>query len=160
MKYQLWSQDEYGTGVILGTFTNPEDGVKKARTLVTDANFGNALSSAEQNLAIEAYLVEILKPNGEVDPSLFYASNRPDGEYRFIKSGSSNLEKFSDENKVKIYVGSRFATETKTVADNKTEKVKTETRMYLKDHKGKEISSLTHDLLKAKTIYFIRQITG
>jgi hypothetical protein len=140
MKFQLWSRDEHGTTSIVGTFPNPDRAAKQAMDLVTQANFSNALSSSEQMRNIEAYFVEM-------DKSSYYSGNRPDGKHRFINdTGESSL---IGNSSLKIYVGSKF----EKIA-NSTEKK--ESKIYLVDHKKKEVNTLDHELLKDKTIYFIR----
>jgi len=48
MKYQLWTEDEYRTSAIVGSFASPESAAETARKLVTDANFSNALSTTDR----------------------------------------------------------------------------------------------------------------
>ena len=38
MKYQLWTEDEYRTSAIIGSFESPESAAETARKLVTEAN--------------------------------------------------------------------------------------------------------------------------
>jgi len=145
MKYQLWSQDEYGTGSILGSFDETEKLVKKASDIVTDANFGNALTSKEQLTSVEAYMVEL------EDNKLLYASSRPDGKHKVFKVGAKELQPIDPKTtKVRIYIGSKFAKQ----ADG----TKKEERLYMKDPKGNPVTSLTHELLKGKTVYFAKAL--
>jgi hypothetical protein len=154
MKVQLWSQDEYGTGSIVGTFDGPTSHVQamnKASQLVTDANFGNSLTASEQLSSVEAYLIEFVDGNGEADNSVVYASARPDGKHRAMKVGSNDLAVLDPKTtSVRVYIGSKFA--------KQPDKSKVETRLYMKDSKGRPVTSLTHESLQKKTVYFIRKV--
>lgn len=154
-KFQLWSQDEYGAGSILGTFKSPVEAEKKAREIVNAANFDNALTSATQLNSIEAYMVEI--QGSDETSHAFYASNRPDGKHRKYYTETTEggitweLKVMEKNEDVRIYIGSIFSG-----------KEKKEERIYLKDTKGKFVNSLTSlqniDILRDKTIYFIRSV--
>jgi hypothetical protein len=146
MKYQVWNQDEYGKGVIIATFDEYADAIKKARQLVTDANFSNSLSATEQMRNIEAYLVEIVADD-KIDENNIYAGNRRGGKFWNFKVGQSKMTTF-DPNKmeVNIYIGSKFA---------KTKDGNIETKVYLTDEKKRIIKKIDHDILGGKSIYFI-----
>jgi len=147
MKYQLWTEDEYRTSAIVGSFASPESAAETARKLVTDANFSNALSTTDRMRNIEAYFVEMLNKKGSSSDSLFYGGNRRGGKYVSYKSASVEPTEFEPKNTpIRIYVGSTFSKK-----NGKNE----ETRIYLNDEKGKQVSSLSHLLLSGKTIYFI-----
>lgn len=139
-KCQLWSRDEYGTSSILGTFSSSDDALSKARALVTEANFSNSLSSAEQMRSVEAYLIEL-----ETDDGTYAGMSQ--NKHMSFKTGSVAAIATPESVSVNIYVGSKF--------ENKT---KNETRVYMKDDKGKPITSLNHASLKGKTVYFVRPI--
>lgn len=143
MKYQLISQDEYGTTSIISTFANTELALDKASKLVTSHNFENALTSSEQLKNIEAFLVEI------GDNTLVYSSNKPDNKHKAIKVASQEVVPVDPATAVRVYIGSRFA---------KVAGKMNETRHYLVDGKNRPVSTLNHELLKGKTIYFVRQI--
>jgi len=144
MKIQLWSQDEYGTGAICGTFTEPGKAFKLASELVTQANLGNALSSSEQLKTLEAYFVE-------VQDAFAYSGNRPDGKHRVVKLGSNDVEVLDPKTyQVRVYIGSKF--------DKQPDGSRKETRLYMNDQKGKPVTSLTNEALRGKTVYFIKQI--
>lgn len=144
MKYQLISQDEYGTTAIIATAPTPEAALDKASKLVTSHNFENALTASEQMKSIEAFLVEL------DDGKLIYSSNRPDNKHKAIKVGSNDVVAVEPTTPIKIYIGSKFA-------KNALGKM-SETRHYLSDGKKRPVESFTHELLKGKTIYFVRQI--
>lgn len=146
MKYQLWSQDEYGTGSIVGTFIDPLEAIKKASTLVTEANLGNSLSSSEQMKNLEAYMIEFS------DQKLVYASNRPDGKHRAFKIGSTETQVVDPKNtEVQIYIGSKF--------DKQPDESRKETRLYMKDPKGNPVTTINNQILTGKTVYFLRAIS-
>jgi hypothetical protein len=146
MKYQLWNQDEYGTGVIIGTYTEYKEAVSKARSLVTEANFTNSLSVMEQMRNIEAYFVELQK-NGKIDEKAIYAGNRRGGKYWSFKVGESKVDTIDPEKtSVSIYIGSKFA---KVAGEN------VETKVYLVDEKKRPVTTLDHQTLAGKAIYFI-----
>lgn len=147
MKYQLWNQDEYGTGSIVGTFDDPNEAVTKARNLVTSDNFGNSLSSVEQIKNVESYFVDMLGKKNVINDSVLYGGNRKGGKYVTYKVGSTEPSEFSPNNtQVRIYIGSKFSSNGKT---------KEETRIYMTDDKGNLVSSLTNKLLTGKSIYFV-----
>lgn len=147
MKYQLWNQDEYGTGSIVGTFDSAEKAVAQARQLVTSANFGNSLSATEQMRNIESYFVEMLGKKNVIDSDAVYGGNRRGGKFVSYKVGSADPVEFaSDKSMVRIYVGSKFT--------NKGA-AKEEAKIYMTDDKGNLISSLNHKSLAGKSIYFI-----
>jgi len=139
MKYQLWSRDEYGTSSIVGTFSTSEDALQKARTLVTDANFNNSLSSGEQLKTVEAYMVELDKG--------VYAGMSQNKHSSFTKGAAAPLEKLP---LVNVYIGSKFA---------KKDAKMVESKVYMKDEKGKAVNSLDHASLRGKTVYFVRPIS-
>lgn len=146
MKYQLWNQDEYGKGVIIGTFDNHEDAIKKARGLVSDANFSNSLSTLEQMKSIEAYFVEIMD-NDMINYDNIYAGNRRGGKYWSFKVAEGKTTAFDPSTtKVSIYIGSKFA---------KTKDGNVETKVYLLDEKKRPVRSVNHDILAGKSIFFI-----
>jgi len=138
MKYQLWSRDEYGTSSIVGTFSTSDDALQKGRTLVTDANFNNSLSSGEQLKTVEAYMIEL-------DDSV-YAGMSQNKHSVFTKGAAAAVK---DLPSVNVYIGSKFAKK-----DGKT----VESKVYMKDDKGRTVSSLDHAALKGKTVYFVRPI--
>lgn len=139
MKYQLWSRDEYGTSSIVGTFSTSEEALQKGRSLVTDANFNNSLSSGEQLKTIEAYMVELDKG--------VYAGMSQNKHSAFTKGAAAPLKELPTVN---VYIGSKFA--------NKDSK-KVESKVYMKDEKGKTVNSLDHASLRGKTVYFVRPIS-
>jgi len=152
MKFQLWTRDEYGTGAIVGTFSNPEEAVTKAKKLVTEANFGNSLSSSEQIKSVEAYFIEF---TGKNDKCVY--SGLAQNKHVFFEE-SSISPKFSlfpivdiTDFPVNVYIGSKFV-------KNKASGGFDETSFYMKDDKGSLIKNLSHNLLKNKTVYFIRPI--
>lgn len=146
MKYQLWTQDEYGTSAIVGTFEKHQDAIAKARKLVTDANFSNSLSSIEQMRNIEAYLVEICK-NDKIDDNFVYAGNRRGGKFWYFKAGEKTIETFdADKLPVSIYIGSKF---------DKVSGENVEKKIYLLNDKKKQVDRVNDDLLAGKAIYFV-----
>jgi hypothetical protein len=147
MKYQLWNQDEYGTGAIIGTFDSADKAISQARQLVTSANFGNSLSSVEQLRNIESYFVEMVGKKDDIDSNVIYGGNRRGGKFVTYKIGSTDSVEFTpDKSSVRIYVGSKF---TKKGAS------KEEAKIYMSDDKGNLVSTLNHKSLAGKSIYFI-----
>lgn len=147
MKYQLWNQDEYGTGSIVGTFDSSEEAVTRARELVTSANFGNSLSALEQMRNIESYFVEILGKKNTIDSNVVYGGNRRGGKFVTYKIGSADPVEFAPEKaSVRIYVGSKFT---------KKGSLREEAKIYMTDDKGNLISSMNHKSLAGKSVYFV-----
>lgn len=138
MKYQLWNQDEYGTGTILKTFTDHNEAILAAMSYVTSDNFGNSLSSSEQIKNIESYFVSI--------NDFVYGGSRRGGKHVFYKAGSSDPKEVDKNTKIRIYIGSRFSN------NNGSKK---EEMIYLTDAKGNEITDLSNKLLAGKSLYFI-----
>lgn len=146
MKYQLWTQDEYRTSAIVGTYEKYADAVQKARTLVTEANFTNSLSALEQMRNIEAYFVE-MSSNGKIDEKVIYAGNRRGGKFWSFAVGDNKVNTIDPaKTEVSIYIGSKFAK-----ADGKS----VETKVYLQDDKKRFVKNVDHELLDGKAIYFI-----
>lgn len=142
MKYQLWMRDEYGTGAIIGTFDTTNDALKRGRTIVTDANFSNSLSSSEQMKSVEAYMVEFAGKN-----SLSVYSGLRQGKHSLFKDGSVGQISDLDLVPVNIYIGSKFAKNKNGAFD--------ETPFYMKDEKGNVVTKLNHSSLNGKTVYFV-----
>lgn len=146
MKYQLWHKDEYNTSIIVGTYDEPASALTKARSLVTEANFSNSLSAAEQMRNIESYLVEI-KHNGEIASDTYYAGNRRGGKFWKFSAKDNVVESFEpDAISVSIYIGSKF---TKTNGQN------IEKRVYLQNEKKIDVTKIDDALLNAKGMYFV-----
>ncbi len=143
MKYQLWFQDEYGVGSIIGTFNSTDEAVQKASELVTDSNFNNALTFSEQMTLFESYFVELEK-------DFIYCGNRLGGQFRKFAGKESPVAFDPSNENVSIYIGSKFS------KDKKGSKV--EQRIYLEDGKKQKISKVNHDILKNKSVYFIQPI--
>lgn len=149
MKYHLVYKDEYGTTGILGTFDDHSAATSKARTLVTDANFTNSLSEAEQLKNIEAYFVEFGEQQN-IDTNHMYIGHRRAGKYWSFVVGD-DVEKSFDaaSTPVSIYVGSKF---TKSQGEN------IEKRVYLYDEKKRVINTLTNSFLNGKGLYYIQPV--
>lgn len=149
MKYHLVYKDEYGTTGILGTFEDHKQAVNKARTLVTDANFSNSLSEAEQIKNIEAYFVEF-GTNDAVEENKVYVGHRRAGKYWNYNIGDDAEQSFDvDKMHVSIYVGSKFV---KTANEN------IEKRVYLHDEKKRVINSINNSYLLGKGLYYIQPV--
>jgi hypothetical protein len=146
MKYQLWNQDEYGTTAIIGTFQKHDEAVSKAKSLVTNANFSNSLSSLEQMRNVEAYFVEF-KNNGKISDKTIYAGNRRGGKFWQFKVGDNSIESFNpSQSDVAIFIGN------KTVMQNGKNAEKS---IYLQNDKKNDINRVNDSILAGKSIYFI-----
>jgi hypothetical protein len=147
MKFQLWSRDEYGSTAIISTFESAAAAAKKASLLVTEANFGNSLSSSEQMRTVEAYFVEF----DGVNSKNYYAGTQQ-GKHSMFKQGETPKAIDPKLFPVNIYIGSRF---TKAL-----DKKPIESRIYMKTDKGEIITNLADRSLEGKTVYFIRPISS
>jgi hypothetical protein len=141
MRFQLWTQDEYGTGAIVGSYESSDKALDTGRKMVTESNFANALASTDRMRNIEAYLVEV---SGK---SSYYGGNRRGGKHVSYKAASAEpVEMDPVKATVKIYIGSTF---------KKNGKTNEETKVYMTNEKGEEIASLKHPSLVGKTVYFV-----
>lgn len=149
MKYHLVYKDEYGTTGILGTFEDVSKAISKARTLVTDANFSNSLSEAEQMKNIEAYFVEF-GTTDDIREDQIYLGHRRAGKFWIYTLGDDAEKSFeADANPVRIYIGSKFS---KNAGEN------VEKRVYLHDEKKRVINSVNNSYLHGKGLYYIQPV--
>ena len=145
MKFQLISMDEYKSTSIQGTFGDIASAVPMARDSVTDSNVRNALTNEERKRFWESYFVVFLNEKNAIDDSLVYAGFLPDGKvqkaYHKNENGISLVE-ISDDANIRIYLGD----------------LENGSPWYLQNHKNDFITSLDHEDLVGKTVYFIQAV--
>lgn len=145
MKFQVMSKDEYGQTAILNTFPNVDSALKFLIDQVSDINFSNALTTDDKFKTLEAYYVQFLDKNGNIDTEVLYSGNTSDGRPRkLVKNGDSyKSEVVSPDEEVRILLGFN---ENKLVLH------------YLHTGKNKIVDKLGNEMLEGKTEFFIRVI--
>lgn len=145
MKFQVLSKDEYGQTAILTTLPDANAARKFLRAQVSDLNFSNALTTDDKFKTLEAYSVEFLDENGNIDEDVLYSGNTTDGRPRkLVKNADSyKTEVISPDETVRILLG---VNESNPIP------------FYLHNAKNKIVDRLGHEMLEGKTEFFIRVI--
>jgi hypothetical protein len=143
-RVELWSQDEYGQGSIIGSFNTIKDAFNRAKSYLNEGNADNALSLAEKKLNWNVYLPVLVDSEGQPDLFSVYGGNRRFGKREVAVLNNSKRElKPTDGFKFSFFLGSL----------ENNGKV---TNWYLEDHFSKPISNFEDGSLAQKEILFFK----
>lgn len=145
-RYELWAIDEYNSGSIVASNTRLDKVLENAKRYVTEVNVDNALAASEKDKAWEAYFPQVYV-DGEETTDIIYAGNRKDGKHYVYVKGEDKWELRRPDPSVKFrfYLG-------------QINNGRTKSDWYLTDHRGREITSLTDQLLDRKMVLFVKII--
>lgn len=156
MKFQVMSTDEYGQTSILSTLGTVESAIQFMRDQVTDLNFSNALTTADKFKSIEAYSIDFLESNGDIDVNRLYSGNTTDGRPRMLVSSNGSYDK---EVVPSVPRGKRDPVTEDNMSDLRVFLGVNEKEMhYLSTVKNVTVDDLSHELLEGKTAFFIRVV--
>ena len=148
-RYQLWSRDEYGQGSIINSSEDLDAMIEQGKKEVDNLNVNNALTIDDKKRNWEAYFVElqdVKKASNKLDETKMVfggknnhgkdtAFNRETNEIVLLKQGKVEGQQ------VKVYLGN---------LDRKD--------WYAEDPRRNPIETSDHELLRDKTVFFIKKV--
>jgi hypothetical protein len=142
-KFQLWSRDEYGQGSIINSSEDENELMEQGKKEVSDINVNNALTVDDKKRNWEAYFVEAESKSSKKIKMIYGGKDTHNSDIVYaVKGGEIKQSFLSDGNcSLKIYLGE---------LDRQG--------WYASDARGREITSLDHQDLEGKIVYFVRKL--
>jgi hypothetical protein len=147
-KFQLILRDEYGQVSIVATSENVEDLIQRGKDLVTNDNVNNVLTASDRERSWESFIVII---ESDDDEAKYYYGGPIIGSnkivYKVTPENVSILELKDVPNpKIRFYLGDISA------------KRGEEVPWFARDIRGNDITSLDHQDLREKMLYYVKRI--
>jgi len=148
--YQLWFENEYGQRGIAASNNDIDVLVKTAKKEVSAENMENALTEDDKKKNWTSFFVEVFDRKGIPINNAFYSGRKNTDHKISLITKNGDLEEYNLSDKdvsIKCYIGEiRRDREGKDI-----------TIYHANTPKGQEITDITDQDLKQKTVYFIRK---
>jgi|LauGreDrversion4_2_1035121.scaffolds.fasta_scaffold01102_10 hypothetical protein len=130
---EVWTRDEYGQASLHGRFSNKEEAMKKANSLLESMNLDNALTSIEREKNWECYM-----PMVKHSSNMLYGGRVKGVAHTFFDADSGESTSLD---KASVYLGK-----------------KNDSVWLAKNHKNIELDNLNDPSLKMKSFVFFKKV--